>query len=315
MDASSDAGSGLAVKVASLCGLLCVTLLCGLAPLCAFKGRGRCDADPAIRRKVLNLVSSFAGGVFLATCLLDQVPGYLKGMDEAFNSLEIKLQFPLPEFILAMGFFLVLVMEQTVLACKDQVWAAAEERRALLVEPSVQLQGTDRQDTPTPPPPPQPPPAGGEEESSREGGGPHRLHDDRAQLSAVCAFVLVFSLSLHAALGGLAGGLRGGGGRGLALKLWRGRLRRAVVAGCLLLFSLASPVGVAVGVALSEAGATPHRRLARSALEGLAVGAFVFITFMEILPQELGAPHCRLPKLALLLTGFAVVTGLMFIKI
>uniref|UniRef100_W5MQA6 Solute carrier family 39 member 1 n=1 Tax=Lepisosteus oculatus TaxID=7918 RepID=W5MQA6_LEPOC len=124
--------SGLDFKLGSLFLLLAATLLCGFAPLCLVRGSGRCSTDPDLRRKVLSLVSCFAGGVFLATCLLDLVPDYLSAINEAFESMQITLQFPLPEFILAMGFFLVLVMEQIVLAYKDQSGGSLEERRALL---------------------------------------------------------------------------------------------------------------------------------------------------------------------------------------
>lgn len=41
------------------------------------------------RRKVLSLVSCFAGGVFLATCLLDLVPDYLASINEALAALRV----------------------------------------------------------------------------------------------------------------------------------------------------------------------------------------------------------------------------------
>lgn len=44
---------------------------------------------PASRQKVLSLVSCFAGGVFLATCLLDLLPDYLAAIDEALAALHV----------------------------------------------------------------------------------------------------------------------------------------------------------------------------------------------------------------------------------
>ncbi|NXD17055.1 S39A1 protein, partial [Nothocercus nigrocapillus] len=275
------------------------------------------------RRKVLNLVSCFAGGVFLGTCLLDLLPDYLAGMEEALRGLRVTLQFPLQEFILAMGFFLVLVMEQIVLAYKDQAGSLEEETRALLAggpaaplpPPEGSIQGPRWPDGPgqaARPPPERP-----------------HVHVDFNAHSPVRSFLLVFSLSLHSVFEGLAVGLQEAEAKvleicvallvhkcvvafSLALQLLQGRLRPRAVAACLLLFALMSPLGVGLGTALT-AGAL--QRLWRSVLEGLAAGSFVYITFLEILPHELGGPQHRILKVILLIAGFALVTAILFIKI
>ncbi|KAJ8398466.1 hypothetical protein AAFF_G00427210 [Aldrovandia affinis] len=331
MDNSQGWMNGLEIKLGSLVVLLFMTLLCGFAPLCIVRGTRRCSTDPETRHKVLSLVSCFAGGVFLATCLLDLVPDYLVEINEAFKSLEITLQFPLPEFIMAMGFFLVLVLEQTILAFKDQSGVSFEERRALLVESNIQShdresQGHAHLHSPF---------SQATEELGKSrgpGGESVHLHVDFNSHSAIRSFILVFSLSLHSVFEGLAVGLQRDRQKvleicmalllhksiiafSLSLKLTQGRLRRAAVTGCLLLFSVMSPLGIGVGIALTEAKSTPQHQLARSTLEGLAAGTFIYITFMEILPHELGTPQYRIPKVALLLTGFAVITGVLFIKI
>ncbi|XP_048881180.1 zinc transporter ZIP1-like isoform X2 [Brienomyrus brachyistius] len=301
MDTTLGTRSGLEIKLVSLFVLLFMTLVSGCSALCIIRGRGRCNTHPETRCKVLSLASCFAGGVFLATCLLDLVPDYLVAINKAFSNLGITLQFPLPEFILAMGFFLVLVMEQIVLVFRDKTGGFTGERD----EP-------DRIRHP-----------------SREGV---HLHVDFNSHSAIRSFILVFSLSLHSVFEGLAVGLQQDKQQileiclalllhksvisfSLALKLTQGHLRQAAVAGCLLLFSAMSPLGIGLGIALTETQSTPQHQLARSTLDGLAAGTFIYITFMEILPHELGSSQNRVPKLALLLTGFAVVTGFLFIKI
>lgn len=227
---------------------------------------------------------------------------------------------------MAMGFFLVLILEQIVLALKDQSSLPSEERRALLVDSSIQ--SNDRNGrrhshhhiT--------------EEFGSSRGSGPDgsHLHVDLNSHSALRALVLVFSLSLHSVFEGLAVGLQEDSERvleiclalmihksiisfSLAFKLAQGRLKRAVVAGCLLLFAIMSPLGIGLGIALTETKASPQHQLFRSTLEGLAVGTFIYITFMEILPHELSSARNRIPKVAMLLLGFALVTGVLFIKL
>ncbi|NWS50442.1 S39A1 protein, partial [Probosciger aterrimus] len=248
------------------------------------------------RSPVLSLVSCFAGGVFLGTCLLDLLPDSLRSISAALEGLRLTLQFPLPEFILAMGFLLLLVLEQIALAPRAPA-PPADESRSLL--PSAPLQSAG--------------PAG------------------PGARSAVRAAALVLALALHSALEGLALGLqeaeaavlrlclalllhKGAVAFSLALRLLRGGLRPPLVAASLLLFSVMSPSGVAIGAALA-AGAGPRQRLGRAVLEGLATGTFLYVTFLEILPQELGVPQHRVPKVLLLLGGFALVTAILFVKI
>ncbi|NXN97940.1 S39A1 protein, partial [Rhinopomastus cyanomelas] len=294
---------GLEAKLGSLVLLLLLPLACGLAPLCCFRDpHSTADA----RSPLLSLVSCFAGGVFLGTCLLDLLPDYLASISAALQGLQVTLQFPLAEFILAMGFFLVLVLEQVALAQREPPSAIAEETRALL-PPTASIQA------PPPLPPPQP---SGSIASAR---------------GAVRAALLVLALALHSVLEGLALGLQEAEGAvlrvclalllhkcavafSLALKLLRGRLRPPAIAGCLVLFAMMSPLGVGLGT-VAAAGAGPRQRLCRGVLEGLAAGTFLYITFLEILPQELGVPQHRVPKVILLLAGFALVTAILFVKI
>ncbi|KAM7138256.1 zinc transporter ZIP1 isoform 1-T2 [Macrochelys suwanniensis] len=311
--------TGLEVKLGSLVTLLLLTILCGLAPLCVFRPHGSGAGSLDTRRKVLSLVSCFAGGVFLGTCLLDLVPDYLASINEALAALRVTLQFPLQEFILAMGFFLVLVMEQIVLAYKDQS-GSLEETRALLGASAQDstVQAQHWQEGPLRP-------AWGRAQER-----PH-LHVDFNAHSAIRSFVLVFSLSLHSVFEGLAVGLQEASAKvleiclallvhkcviafSLSLKLLQGRLRPRAVVGCLLLFALMSPLGIGLGVALTETSGALHQ-LSRSVLEGLAAGTFVYITFLEILPHELSSSEQRILKVILLLAGFALVTSILFIKV
>ncbi|XP_059726771.1 zinc transporter ZIP1 isoform X2 [Haemorhous mexicanus] len=296
--AASQPPPGLGVKLGSLVLLLLLPLACGLAPLWCF----RQPPDP--RSPVLSLVSCFSGGVFMGTFLLDLLPDYLGSIAAALEGLRIT--FPLPEFILAMGFFLVLVLEQATLAQRELA-EPPEESRALL-------------------------PNGSSIQAVAPGGGPGVPAGSAVPGApgALRAGALALALALHAVLEGLALGLREGDAAalrvllalllhkgavafGLSLELLRSRLRPPAVASCLVLLALMSPLGVGVGTALA-AGAGPRQRLCRAVLEGLAAGTFLFVTFLEILPQELGVPRNRIPKVILILAGFALVSAILFVK-
>ncbi|KAJ7985584.1 hypothetical protein DPEC_G00353590 [Dallia pectoralis] len=302
------------MKLEALVTLLFITLLCGLTPLCLVRWAWSCNIDTETRHKIVSLVSCFTGGVFFATCLLDLTPDYLSGINEEFKSQGLLLRFPLPEFIIAMGFLLVLVLEQVVLALKTQSTSHPEVRHALLVDPRIQL--LDKDDR--------------RHSHVRDDLGTDALFHFNV-ISAMRAFVLVFSLSLHSIFGGLAVDLREDIyivlqrcvalllhnsilSVCIALKLTQGMLRRAVVSACLLLFAIMCPLGIVLGIALNETKSSSRHQLAKSTLEGLGVGTFMYITFMEILPHKLSSPQNRMNKVAMLLSGFAVVTGVLFIK-
>ncbi|XP_072285064.1 zinc transporter ZIP1 [Pyxicephalus adspersus] len=298
LESTSPSITDLEVKIGSLVTLLLLTLLSGLIPLFLLRRQRNIDILSS-RHRLLSLISCFAGGVFLATCLLDLLPDYLAGINEAIGKLNITLQFPLQEFILAMGFFLVLVLEQIVLSYKDQS-GLSEETHSLL---SSEVRHSDQ---------------------------PH-VHVDVNAHSAVRAVILVVSLSLHSVLEGLAVGLLRESGKvletclallihkciisfSLTLKLSQGRLHPRVILGCLLLFSFMTPLGIGLGVALTESS-DPLHQLTRSVLEGIATGTFLYITFLEILPHELNSGDQRIGKVMVILCGFSVITAILFIKV
>ncbi|XP_075418566.1 CREB-regulated transcription coactivator 2 isoform X3 [Tenrec ecaudatus] len=83
---------GLEVKLGALVLLLVLTLICSLVPICVLRRSGANHQLSTSRQKALSLVSCFAGGVFLATCLLDLLPDYLAAIDEALGALHVTLQ-------------------------------------------------------------------------------------------------------------------------------------------------------------------------------------------------------------------------------
>ncbi|XP_051901596.1 zinc transporter ZIP1 isoform X2 [Pristis pectinata] len=298
---------GTEVKVVSLALLLGLTVLSGLLPVCALRGAAAVAGGSAGagQRRVLSLLSCLAGGVFLATCLLDLLPDYLEDMAAVLDKMKIVLEFPLPEFIVAMGFFLVLIMEQITLACRDQA-GNTEETRALLGRPSPHHEGL----------------------SPREEAAPH-LHVDFNSHSAIRCLVLVLALSLHSVFEGLALGVQQTSAKvveicvalsvhkcivafSLTLKLVQSRLRWTAVVACVVTFAVMSPLGIGLGIMLTE---DSSHQLVRAVLEGMATGTFIYITFMEILPHELNSSHQRILKVIMLILGFSLVTGVLFIKV
>ncbi|XP_072321775.1 zinc transporter ZIP1 [Eucyclogobius newberryi] len=297
----------LQVKLGALVGLLLLTLLFGFIP-----ARVRWFQDThgsETHRTVLSLISCFAGGVFLAACLLDIIPDYLTDMSAELAARQVQTSFPIPEFIMAVGFFTVLILERLVLHCQERS-AARGEREPLL---HAQGHGHGHAEAVDP------------ELESRG----HHAHVDLQAHSPFRSFMLFLSLSLHSVFEGLAIGLQNTESQvlqiciailvhksiivfSLSVKLVQSGLRPGWLAAYLAVFALASPLGIGVGIGVMEAHLSSGA-LVQAVLEGLAAGTFVYITFMEILPHELNSPGRQLLKVFFLLLGFCIMAGLSFV--
>lgn len=265
------------------------TLLSGFSTLCAVRAASRWGVNTDTH---LFPLSCFSAGVFLAVGLLDIIPTYHSEINKTFSDLGVTLTFPVPEFLLAMGFLLVLVMEQVVLSLRDECERQCgqrdgrNEKEALIV--------TTLQTPPRPEP----------------------------WFLSVRSFVLLFSLCVFSLFQGLwlqSVQLRADlllrmllVSFSLVLTLTQNRIKRPVAFVCLLLLSLAFPLGLALRHALRRVHAP--LQLARSTLGGLAVGSFIYMIFLDVIPRVTSGGEQRIVKVTLILTGFAVVSMVMLIK-
>jgi len=108
-------------KIILTTGLFLLTIVVSLIPLkfLALARRG----PPRRRRKfkkVLSQLSCFAGGVFLGACFLDLFPDVKEAMGDAIEDLGLETDFPIPEFIMVYGLFIVLTTEQLVMQYQDR---------------------------------------------------------------------------------------------------------------------------------------------------------------------------------------------------
>ncbi|KAF5840704.1 ZIP zinc transporter-domain-containing protein [Dunaliella salina] len=72
----------------------------------------------------------------------------------------------------------------------------------------------------------------------------------------------------------------------------------------ILAFSLASPVGIFIGYALSSVSNSKGG----AALSALASGTFLYVAMMEVIPRELDDPHMRMPKMLTICVGFGLMS-------
>lgn len=139
-------------------------------------------------------------------------------------------------------------------------------------------------------------------------------------------FILMIALSVHSIFEGLALGLqssegsvinmaiaivihKGAAGSSLGISLVKTfpndfRLCRQLV----LLFSLSTPLGVGLGMAVANAG-----DIYEIIFSSIAAGSFVYIACSEVVVEEFSIPGNRYWKLLAFLVGAAIITCLWFL--
>ena len=142
------------------------------------------------------------------------------------------------------------------------------------------------------------------------------------------SFLLVFALSLHSVLEGLAFGLESEPDKittlfvalishkiimaftlGISFTSINGGLSpssaapppadRSLIVGSILIFAATSPVGAGIGISLTSVsnGESAAMQLVVGILQSLSCGAFLYVTFFEILPREIqSGPNLDLPR-------------------
>uniref|UniRef100_A0A7E4W4J9 Zinc transporter ZIP3 n=1 Tax=Panagrellus redivivus TaxID=6233 RepID=A0A7E4W4J9_PANRE len=264
-----------------------------------------------------SLVSCFGAGVFLGTCLLDLLPDSVECVAKAFKFLKKDVDFPVAEFCVVMGFLMVLFIEQTIIFAREQNWIGDTEVERLL--------GDHHEDHGLP----DSPSAGPEEHLGDES---HDVHFDPESHSSIRAILLVCALSLHAVFEGLSLGLitqvpvllqvfgalfihKSIIGFSLGVRLVQSRLRNMTVVICCTVFAAQVLIGGFFGYGIikfmdTSSKGTTH--LVSGILQSIACGTFLYITSFEILPHELNQRGHRPLKFVLLLLGFFVVAGFVF---
>jgi len=295
------------------------------------------------RRLFVSLVGTFGGGVFLATCLLDLLVDVTEDFEEFFDQAGLDIDFPFAEFTACVGFFLILFLEQLVLFIRELPMQRRESVDSESLSSSVNTQSINspeeeseerRKDSLGP-------------ETKRRGstfgtvpgvkGKKDHGHssetntlaesaDDTLEPSKLRAALLLLALSVHSVFEGLAVGLENTSSE--VLELFSALIvHKSVIAFSLgmsvvqsemslketffsvLGFAAASPIGVAIGIIVSQQQSLFTLGLS-TVLQGLATGTFLYITFFEILPLEFNCSRWRMQKVACLIFGFGLMSFL-----
>lgn len=300
----------LLLKILVCVGLLFSTFIASLLPLTVIRNL-HTAVDPDRRTwyyRVIGLLNCFAGGVFLSTAILELSPKVIKALMKSLPD----EKFPLAEFTIAFGFLIILVIEQIAIACKEQVVDTMSPIERLNARPSEreilrinEVSTTNSSDLPEP--------------------------VETKPTSNLRSVLLMATLSLHSLFEGLAIGLQTDMSSvvqilvavllhkaviafSMGLNLLQSELALIAVIILDFLFSVTSPVGVLIGMyvdyKISNSVVVP---ILSGVLQGIACGTFLYITCFEVLPRELEQGRDRLMKLVMLLTGFSISCGAVFL--
>lgn len=336
-------------KVITLFAMIVITFLFGMMPLKLFSQlRHNPDVTSRIRwRMLISFSSCFAGGVFIAACLLDLLPDVEEKISQVMSEIKdqyhVDLDYPVAQFIMVFGFFLILLIEQTVLHFQEQ-WMQEEEREPLLSrsrEASIgSYHSTHSHQHPSHHHHHQ-----GDSQSAMTGvsNQAHHSHDSHdghhnhshmshavLKHSSLRSVMLLLALSFHSVFEGLAIGLQDNSAQLLSIFI-AVIVHKAVMAFSLglniaqsnlsvknfvisnIIFSVSSPIGVAIGIGVADLPTSLPQDICNGILQGIAGGTFLYITFFEVLPHELNVPNKRLWKVLFVILGYSCICGLLFI--
>lgn len=327
----------IAAKVIVLTGLFTVTFLLSILPVKIISAvQHTLDPQKRQRYKIgLGLMNCFGGGVFLGACLLDLFPEVRDELSESMRELKIKAGFPVAEFVMVFGFFMVFIVEQIVLYCQETSLvthvARSSERGPLLDDANerhvqynaLPFSSDERNGQRAVPI------VSRSYESSFDS---HSFYGDDVQKhSTMRAVLLMLALSLHSVFEGFAIGLQPGIPElvkllaavaihkcviafSLGLNLVQSRLKLKTTILLNVIFSIMTPLGIGFGITIMGFSHSLITHLISGVLQGIACGTFLFVTFFEVLPHEMNSFGARLPKVIATIVGFAAVCGALLLE-
>uniref|UniRef100_A0AAG5DGP9 Uncharacterized protein n=1 Tax=Anopheles atroparvus TaxID=41427 RepID=A0AAG5DGP9_ANOAO len=317
-----DDDSPTIAKVTSMVVLFSVSMVFGLVPFKLVRWFNLNPASPSggTHLFLIRLLLSFGGGALLSTTFLHLLPEINHSIEAlaATGALPAPedLPFPLGEFLLTSGFFMIYLVEELVHCWMHRRSSKARARAraatdgkggTMMVEPAKHDHShghshlpignvtavypvTDIDGTPTVPQPPLSAPA--------NVNGPLR------------GLLIVLALSIHELFEGLAVGLERSPSAVwllfgavashkfviafcVAFELLVASVRFRIAVAYIFVYSVVSPIGIGIGIALSSVNDDTSQTIevVSVVLQGLASGTLIYVIFFEILAKDAGHSH------------------------
>ncbi|CAI2292598.1 unnamed protein product [Caenorhabditis sp. 36 PRJEB53466] len=235
---------------------------------------------------ILSFFSCIGGGVFLGACLLDLLPDSI----ETFENAKITTSFPIPFFCFALGFLLVLSVDQLVKTIRDRSSFGA-------IGYHVHSHG----------------------EVNTTGENSEHHEEDSGQ-SGFRVSMLVCALSIHALFEGLSLAVTTDPSQLLQI-FGALAIHKCIMGFCLGVRLIQSRlvqvlIGGITGIGLMRFISRGDETLAAavsSVLQAIACGTFLYITTFEVIPHELHGGKYRILKMIFICAGFGLVVAFILV--
>lgn len=315
------AGDSLVPKIVAMCLMFAVPLFLGLLPIkLASMLKWEDGQMPSNRaQKITSGLSCLGAGIILTTCLSHMLP-------EVHAFLELNIQegtlpdtgLPLAEILVLCGFLMIYLVEELGHFFLD-LWKRKKEDQNVhnltKTHHDHQHEPHDHEDLPL------------DLLTSKE----------RSVQAAVRGFLIIFALSLHDLFEGIAIGITR-----QASYVWyllfafsthkfiiafcigtrmvtSGQIKKLLIIIYMFIFAVISPIGIGIGIALTEAGTTaeddPVQGRAITILHGLATGTLLYIVFFEVLEKERQKGTNGLVQVSGVILGFVLLVLLQLVEV
>ncbi|CAF4602733.1 unnamed protein product [Rotaria sp. Silwood1] len=330
------------------------TFLFSIIPICLFSWIKNRTKSNSTRSKFslcslktfLNCITCFGGGIFLGACLLDLLPEVIQHINITIKNEfqydnEILKHYPIAEFLIGCGIFLVLFIEQIILSFRIvSIHSIAHMNK----KPPIIMSHEDDETSLTNINDYDPLMNRNITIEQRFELSEHKddLMTNKNRLFITRNFILILSLIIHSIFEGIALGSNNEYKTfielffaiiihktiiafSVGLKLMYMTNKRLIYFSCFLI-SIATPIGILFVISMQEL--LPENRTAKifnEILRTFACGTFFYITFFDILPNELNMSNyhrhsssnipnrCRIVKVICLFIGFSFIGLLSFV--
>lgn len=343
-DSDADKTATNVAKLVTIIALFIISMGSGMIPMFASKFFNWSEPSRDPRASVLiSSLLSFGGGALLCTTFMHLLPE----IDENIADLQKDGHLPSWEFsitnlLMAVGFFVIYMVEEIVHVylrkqqnkSNGHAFVRGHSARESLREARIQRDETGKQV----------PSAlttvstaelfSNENNEHRHSHGHNHHHHshipsidgDDLLVSSIRGLLIVLALSVHELFEGLAVGLEQTSSNVwylfasvaahkiviafcIGVELLVHKTRRWLVILYIFIYAIVSPLGIAIGIWLSNSGDSDGYMVASALLQGLASGTLLYVIFFEILSKHKDG----IVQFLAVVVGFFVMFGLKFI--
>jgi len=322
----------LVSKICAAILLAVLRLVAGLLPLKVYRKlnkwgrRGDKVDDQNKRKKRIDLCMSiflcFGAGLLLSTCFIHMIPEVRESFEEAAKSghWPILEKFPFAEGVVCLGFFAVYLLEELgekmiskTQGNKEGPSSSGTEH----TETEGSVESPEHQSDVVEP-------------SHGHSHGPNLSDlEQKSVTAAIRGFLLVFALSFHSIFEGMAIGLQPKTKDVwflfaavtvhelaimfcIGLEMLASRMRVGIYVIYMLTLGFVTPLGVVVGILVTEyvTDPTPTHTLTIAILQAVAAGTLLYVTFLEVMERERRKPGNGLIKYFAVFIGFVLLSAM-----